>query len=61
MSSNIVEDYESMCHECGGTGKVRSNNKSYWYGGAWKPKRNTCPRCKGTGKLDWIARCTKKE
>jgi len=51
----LTEEYsEFICDECHGTGRVRVIR----YGR--KNRTRQCPRCNGTGKLDWIEHITGK-
>ena len=49
--SNLVDDHEFICDKCGGVGTVIVK-VSYYRG----HKRGPCPKCKGTGRLDWVER-----
>ena len=50
----LVEEYsEFICSECHGTGSVTSRAIR-----RCRRLLKTCPRCKGTGKLDWIEHIT---
>jgi DnaJ-class molecular chaperone len=49
--TNLVDEHESICDKCGGVGTVII--KVGYYTGH---KRGQCPKCKGTGKLDWVER-----
>ena len=54
-NTNLVELHESICDRCGGVGRVIMA-VSYYRG----PRREKCPKCEGTGRLDWIERIMKK-
>jgi len=47
-----------ICTECGGVGSVVAK-PSYSRWGV-KTKRETCPRCKGKGKIDWVTSIMKR-
>jgi DnaJ-class molecular chaperone len=49
--TNLVDDHESICDRCGGVGTLIVK-VSYYRG----HKRGQCPKCKGTGRLDWVER-----
>lgn len=53
--SELVEVSEHVCNKCGGVGSiiVRITYRNH--------KREECPKCKGTGKLNWIERITGKK
>jgi len=53
--TNLVEIHESICDRCGGVGSVIVK-VSYYRG----HKRGKCPKCEGTGKLDWVERIVGK-
>ena len=52
MSDNLVEEYEAICDKCGGVGSVIAKYNYY----RKTHTRSQCPKCKGTGRLDWIER-----
>jgi len=48
----LVEEYsEFICSECHGVGFVTRHRRC-------RRRRRVCPKCKGTGKLDWIEHIT---
>ncbi len=47
-----LKEGEEICDSCRGTGKVLSSNVA--------SPCNECPKCHGTGKLDWIEKVTGK-
>lgn len=49
---DLVDDHEFICDRCGGVGRIIVKVR-YYRGGH---KRATCPKCDGTGRLDWIER-----
>jgi DnaJ-class molecular chaperone len=51
----LVDFNEAVCDRCGGIGSVIVS-VSFYRG----HKRGTCPKCEGTGKLDWIERVISK-
>ena len=50
--NNLVDIHEVICDKCGGVGSVIVKYNYYKH----NHTRAKCPKCKGTGKLDWIER-----
>lgn len=50
-SMDLVEEHETICDQCGGVGSIIIK-VSYYRG----HKRGKCPKCEGTGRLDWVER-----
>jgi DnaJ-class molecular chaperone len=46
-----------VCSGCGGVGSVVKSPSYY----RRATQRETCPRCKGKGKIDWVTSIMKRE
>lgn len=57
MSDKFVEEHEVVCDKCGGVGSVIAKYNHF----RKNHTRKQCPKCKGTGKLDWLERIVGKK